>query len=713
MDMAVSQTINLYQAQLFEGQNEVIENFRTYLVPIANAETINHIEVPTLDMTIKVKINSDPSIIKNSPNSDVLTELSAFSCSYASIRQDIISGGRTAFNFLYYFVRKVKRISNSVAELTLHMDVLNTYFQPSGEYDLNRPAISSATPVWEMISGSSQIKRRHKDRFEPASGVNPFAHFPKLDRYSENFAPPLIEDVDFAIVPQKQTDANYWVMYYYTPDKAYRPNAFFAPQASSRDDAPKVRVYDEDIPLDPSHDINTSDGQLFKAFRIPDLPFDMPSPDKGEFKEQASGYSVFIRSDTGDSSGYANIRLTGIKTKNTDENIPLLPKGLPLVPGAEHLQLYGSWNLCHLVLGTGGYETNQGDTSAWRRNVVSDKSIKDSFQTDIVTPPVNWARKIKDPKLTYGEFSEIRLTYDSDSITLNLLDCDYDADDASDFTINLEWNLSTLWNGNQLYKITFGHAYKLSRFRNPYQNILQISKSNEDPLVSSSYLEYMKTGYNFDQKQKNLSLISSMASATIVGFGGMAGLSVGNVFGAVGSVVGATQTISSALFGQISGAIDIEKKKAEASAKGSSVSGINSNDLLIRYNKPLNPTADGTYFPVIRKYSTPDYIEDMIDDYFYFYGYADNTLLSQYGTFKEFRENELMSRYFFNYIEMSIVWKPYIHAGTGTNDVWIPDTDILDEIKRKFAQGVTFFHKTTRGYDFDQTKENYERWLIE
>ena len=103
----------------------------------------------------------------------------------------------------------------------------------------------------------------------------------------------------------------------------------------------------------------------------------------------------------------------------------------------------------------------------------------------------------------------------------------------------------------------------------------------------------------------------------------------------------------------------------------------------------------------------------MIDDYFYFYGYADNTLLSQYGNFEQFRENELMSRYFFNYIEMNIVWKPLINPTSPSNDTWIPDNDILDEIKRKFEQGVTFFHKTTQGYDFDQTKENYERWLLE
>ena len=710
--MALAQTINLFRVQLFEGQNQVIEDIFSYLTPIGNAEALNRLEVPTLDMTVKVKLSDTDAMLKNAPNSDVLTTLGKVSPSYAIIRDN--TGTGRAYEYLCYFVRKVRRISNNVSELTLHMDVLNTYFQPKEHYDGGgRPAIESNPAVWQMISGSSQIKRRHKDRFEPQAGINPYTHFPKLDRYSENFSPPLIEDIDFAIVPTKQTDADYWVMYYYTPDKAYRPNAFFAPQAKDRNHSPKVHIYGEDIPLDPSHDINTSDGQLFKAFRIPDLPFNMPSPDKGEFKEQASGYSVFIRSDSGTSSGYENIRLTGIKTQNTEENIPLLPKGLPLVPGAEHLELYGSWNLCYLELGYGGYETNQGDTTAWVRQVVSDKSIKDSFQTSIVTPPANWARKIKDPKLTYGEFSEIRLTYDSDSISLNLLDCDYDGEDALDFTINLEWDLSTLWNGNQLYKITFGHAYKLNRFRDPYQNILQVSKSNEDPLVSSSYLEYMKSGYNFDQKQKNLSLLSSLTSSFISAGGAGAGLAIGNVGGAVGAGVTSIQTFSSALFGQISGAIDIEKKKAEASAKGSSVSGINSNDLLPRYNKPTSAQLGGSYFPIIRKYSTPDYIEDMIDDYFYFYGYADNTLLSQYGNFEQFRENELMSRYFFNYIEMNIVWKPLINPTSPTDDAWIPDSDILDEIKRKFAQGVTFFHKTTQGYDFDQTKENYERWLLE
>ena len=125
------------------------------------------------------------------------------------------------------------------------------------------------------------------------------------------------------------------------------------------------------------------------------------------------------------------------------------------------------------------------------------------------------------------------------------------------------------------------------------------------------------------------------------------------------------------------------------------VKDLSSNDLFRTYQ--------GSEFPILCKFEPRDEIKNLLDDLFYFYGYArSETLRDEQPSFEKFREITLESRHWFNYVEMSIEWRV---------DSYYLDNDILQEIANKFAQGVTIFHRGNDGtFDFEQTKENYERW---
>ena len=725
------QKITLYNVRVPEKGNQVIEDIETFLaqnVPAGklDAEILNRIERPSLDMEVKVKMPDYYAITDNAPTIQLGYRYAKIS---STVRWET-AGTRTYITDYYYFIRKIERISNSVAKLTLRLDVLNTYFRLPKEY----PAQGSRYPqphIWGAISGASKIKRRHKDRLEKTSGSGIEGRYPiAIDRFNEGFDPHLLVDGSpEEFEAPKVANETGWKMVFYTPDGYSQPYPIFYPVGDTIsfkwkkmhvNDEGKVSFTTESASFTDYKNVNISDSKIFKVFDLPCLPFTFVEnwlanslgttplyfeDSEIEYLMPAGEYLV------DDSTGATKIFNLGIYAPMVFGGNPSQyksSKGLAVVPPMNVPSLVDE-----KILWPTANNLREAFTIDFSPQITSFSNRVSGLQIDIDTPSLADGRKIKDTKVRYGEFAHYSLVLDSDELVINLDQFDYNGNTGKNTggcAVRLSFTVSLQWSGQSYYQIIDweGRAetsdYRLTRFSSPYGNILQISRSNEDPQGDSAYLDYMRTGYNYDQKARNLSLIQGMVN-TGINIGGTIGANlVGNVFGTVGGIVGTAQSLSGTAFNAIQSQMEIDRRKAEASAKGSSVSGLNANDLFRKYN--------GGRLPRLFHYKTPDYIEDMVDNYFYFYGYADNTLLSQYGNFDDFRNDELMSRAWFNYIEMEIVWTPSINFT-------LPDEDILEEVKNKFREGVTFFHyhamssSTVDDWDFDRKRENYERWLLE
>lgn len=101
------------------------------------------------------------------------------------------------------------------------------------------------------------------------------------------------------------------------------------------------------------------------------------------------------------------------------------------------------------------------------------------------------------------------------------------------------------------------------------------------------------------------------------------------------------------------------------------------------------------------KYKPSDKVRGMLNDLFYYYGYS-----CGYQGIPDFT-----SRLWFNYVQCEAIFD------IETTETILPV--YLDDLKSRLKEGVTCMHRNAvllaiwyKNYDFDQTKENYERWIL-
>lgn len=306
-------------------------------------------------------------------------------------------------------------------------------------------------------------------------------------------------------------------------------------------------------------------------------------------------------------------------------------------------------------------------------------------------------KDIYESKVYNSEFYVPKFVYDSFNYQHLLETVDIDkVDFDSDF--NIEYQATTTINSRFLFK--FNVPLKLSTA--DYDNICIAVRNNELPIYSNNYLNYVRTGYNYDIKNKNAQLAkdttglvaSAAGSALGLGIAGAkVGASAGSAGGPWGAVIGAAGgLIIGAAAGFINLAINqsqadnaIKQKLDEASRQATTVAGGDDIDLLDNY------TGGNKAKYVI--YSCSDKVKQAMLDLFYYCGYKDDV----YGV------PNLNSRRWFNYIECVPVFNE--EADT-------PYKEYLDDIKERYQAGITVYHRVGYStYDLNQEKENWEKSL--
>lgn len=293
-------------------------------------------------------------------------------------------------------------------------------------------------------------------------------------------------------------------------------------------------------------------------------------------------------------------------------------------------------------------------------------------------------------KLYNSSFFTYKFVYDSFAKEIKLENI-RDYTDV-DITVGISFKMTSTINSRFMFKfdIDGGYMYKES----DYEPYLVINRNNEETIYSNDYINYMRTGYNYDQKMRTQQAIMSLLNAGISGIYARKEEKIpdkakeGSWTAAKSySLSQAFKTYNSAINGAINAVYSyiqtgqqIEQKQYELQQQATSVIGSDDLDLLSYYNN--NRLKIITY-----KLRPED--EKMVCDLFYYTGYRHAKL----------EKPNLTSRYWFNFIQCS----PVFNEEGAT-----PYNDYIDDIKARYEAGITVYHSHNGVYDWDQELENWE-----
>ena len=286
---------------------------------------------------------------------------------------------------------------------------------------------------------------------------------------------------------------------------------------------------------------------------------------------------------------------------------------------------------------------------------------------------------------------------------------------------------------NSRFLFDFNNKNKAFIYQNAEQNypyIMNVARNNNIITYNSEYVNYMRNGYNYDVKAKNATILSSalgigssalqLAATPIsplqnlkqisktknalrlvpVFYAGMgeAGideelrlqeqlskqrasnltasqLAISGAFGAVSSIINGINSI-------IQTENTFEQKQKQMAQASVSVSGSDDIDLLSYYS--------GNRMK-LETWQCSDRMRKALADLYYYQGYSTN----------EQKVPELNTRKWFNFIQCEAVL---------TNDKNLDDK-YLDNLKERYAIGVTVMHKVDNSWDWAQEKGNLETFL--
>lgn len=301
---------------------------------------------------------------------------------------------------------------------------------------------------------------------------------------------------------------------------------------------------------------------------------------------------------------------------------------------------------------------------------------------------------IYESKLFNSEFYAPKFTYDSFGFQFNLerIDTAKFLGGITSEYLKIGFVMTTTINSRFMF---YFPNYELIDYlkTQDYDKYLPIARNNEIALYTSQYINYIRTGYNYDVKAKNrtemgaglglgLGVAGSFATMGLGVASGNPAVAIGGLIGGISSVisnvVSTVNTISNA-------EANIEAKLQQAKAQAISVSGSDDIDLLEAYSNNKAKLCEWRCSNNMRK---------AIYDLFYYCGYATN----------EMKAPDLWTRMFFNFIQAELV------INQNNN---LPDF-VTDDLLNKFKNGVTVIHMMK---DLDQNKiwdfeQHYENWEL-
>lgn len=291
-------------------------------------------------------------------------------------------------------------------------------------------------------------------------------------------------------------------------------------------------------------------------------------------------------------------------------------------------------------------------------------------------------------KIYHSDFYQPKFVYDSFVLPFRCEDLDFvgywDSRNLTDSEQGLGFEVNFVMTRNIVSKFLFSFPRYITQYGiMDYDNVVCVSRNNEEVLYTSQYINYLRNGYNYDLKSKARYEVASGMTLGASALATIVGLATENPTAIVGGIVGiATSTISYAK-NVAEQEQNIQQKLNETRRQSVSVQNADDIDLLTYYS---NNRAKMTFYEV------SPIMKQALLDMFYYCGYAT----------QEQKVPNISTRIWFNFLQCELV---------------IDETSnlplyIKDDLIGKFKEGCTFFHSRNSNWDLEQVKENYEIWLF-
>lgn len=293
-------------------------------------------------------------------------------------------------------------------------------------------------------------------------------------------------------------------------------------------------------------------------------------------------------------------------------------------------------------------------------------------------------------KLFHSEFYRPTYVYDSFTFVMQLEKLYLDSYfNVSERALNLKFTMTSTINSKFMFTFT---NYYLDKADENYAKYLIVERNNEEVLYNVPYLNYVRSGYNYDTKNKNIQNMSNLVG--LGASGGALAISMAmpsaslKIAGVIGAIVSFAMTAKNALVSAVNGENSIRQKLDQTKNQAATVEGSNDVDLMSEYS--------GNRIKFL-EYNPSNLMTNLLYNLFFYGGYNSGRMgLPNHNT-----------RINFDYLECDASIEKLAN---------IPD-DILNELVNCFKNGVTYLHKTTRAglaaWDFEQKYENYEKWFFE
>ena len=731
-------TINLYVGtKLSVEKNFVVEDITFYLLPFTTITITDfqYIRPQSLDLTIKINRSQA-----------YLTPTSANDIDYCRIQ----NSDSTKFYF-YFVTNKVWKSANTI-ELTLRLDVLNTYTWNS-DY---------------VVDKKTLVTREHKDRVvnnELEEGV--FER--NIHLLSEGIIPPLYKSKENLIYQGNKNIS--WILYYRNRDdyddsdpSAFTLNnpveCFIAPSSpvNSKYSTTNTTILASSLTSDGYYYIDANKWQLrvngvdygnynahweihkhngvmdfrlcfikkeskvvnaelvyyyiynprsnvassqnsfdvinpiedkvhyvyYSSSYYPDYGYPLPNPEESNlyFSISPTTIDFFLSADSIDRTDSRNIKII---------ELPYSPTSIT----------YDRVNDVYLFDDSWVYDATQKLFKLKSLNIPFKSSFKamtssfwDGLVADIISPSSNDLRNdYFESKIYHSDFYKSKFVYDSFSLSF-----DYEKIDISKWfekcqelgttTLNIDFVASR----NVISKFIFMFPQYITKYGTmDFDNVLPISRNNEQVIYNSQYLNYIRNGYNYDLKSRQrdidtqgIGLGLSIASTIIGAVGGFASGNYAVGFGSLvaGGISIANQSVNYAK-SIAQSEQNIQQKLQESRMQSVSVQNADDIDLLNAYCDNKAKWCLYEVSPTMKK---------ALLDMFYYCGYST----------QEQKVPNVNTRYWFNFLQCNLVVNH-------TNNI---PSEIVDVIIARFSEGVTFLHRHTT-WDIEQVKENYESWILE
>lgn len=220
-----------------------------------------------------------------------------------------------------------------------------------------------------------------------------------------------------------------------------------------------------------------------------------------------------------------------------------------------------------------------------------------------------------------------------------------------------------------------------------YYNILMVARNNEAMIYSNSYVDYIRTGYNYDVKTKERSATANWTGVALSAIGTAANIiaptSPLSIASAVHMGTSTIQQIVNAINSNNQAEQNLQAKMTSLMNQSTSVVGSDDLDLMEAYS--------GNNAKMVHYKLSPK-MNQAILDLFYYTGYISN----------ELKIPERDTRYWFNYIQCDPEIIPLKN---------IP-LSMIEELKNRYMDGLTILHNHSNSWDFEQVRENWETWIL-